>query len=249
MKIAIVTGASSGLGREFVRLMDQSFKSIDEIWVVARRKERLEELQKEVKIPLVPFELDLEEEDWIKSIESALKERQPRVKMLVNCAGFGKIGDWNEVPLEQEIGMVDVNCRALTAMTYLAIPYMAENSRIIQLASSAAFLPQPRFAVYAATKSYVLSFSRALNEELKGSGIAVTAVCPGPVRTEFFDIAEKTGEVALYKKLVMADPKKVVRKAFRDSLQRRSVSVYGGIMKGLYGVCKVVPHEWILRFL
>lgn len=249
MKIAIVTGASSGLGREFVRLMDQSFKSIDEIWVVARRKERLEELQEEVTIPLVPFELDLEEEDWIKSIESALKERQPRVKMLVNCAGFGKIGDWNEVPLEQEIGMVDVNCRALTAMTYLAIPYMAENSRIIQLASSAAFLPQPRFAVYAATKSYVLSFSRALNEELKGSGIVVTAVCPGPVRTEFFDIAEKTGEVALYKKLVMADPKKVVRKAFRDSLQRRSVSVYGGIMKGLYGVCKVVPHEWILRFL
>lgn len=249
MKIAIVTGASSGLGREFVRLMDKNLKSIDEIWVIARRMERLKELKEEVRIPLVPFELDLEQKDWIQPIEEALKEKKPQVKMLVNCAGFGKIGDWDKIPLEQEVGMIDVNCRALTAMTYLTIPYMAENSRIIQLASSAAFLPQPRFAVYAATKSYVLSFSQALNEELKGSGIAVTAVCPGPVRTEFFDIAEETGEVALYKKLVMADPAKVVRKAFRDSLQRRSVSVYGGIMKGFYWICKMIPHTWILRFL
>ena len=248
-KIASVTGASSGVGREFVRLMAQNLKKIDEIWVIARRKERLKELEQEVKVPLVPFLLDLEQEDWLDTIKLALKEQQPRIKMLVNCAGFGKIGDLEEVPLEQTVGMIDVNCRALTAMTYLAIPYMAENSRIIQLASSAAFLPQPRFAVYAATKSYVLSFSRALNEELKERGIAVTAVCPGPVRTEFFDIAEETGEVAFYKRLVMADSVKVVRKAFRDSLQRREVSVYGGMMNVFFGICKVLPHSWILRFL
>lgn len=248
-KIAIVTGASSGIGREFVRLLDRKLKTIDEIWVVARREERLKELEKEVKTPLVSFLWDLEQEDWIGLMEQVLKERQPLIKMLVNGAGFGKIGDWDTVPLKQTVGMIDVNCRALTAMTYLAIPYMAENSRIIQLASSAAFLPQPRFAVYAATKSYVLSFSRALNEELKGRGIAVTAVCPGPVRTEFFDIAEETGEVALYKKLVMADPVKVVRKAFRDSLQRRSLSVYGGIINIFWGICKILPHSWILRFL
>lgn len=249
MKIAIVTGASSGLGWEFVRLMDQTLKRIDEIWVVARRVERLEELAKEVKIPLVPFELDLERADWMDVIQQALQEKQPRVKMLVNCAGFGKIGDCDEISLEQTEGMIEVNCRALTAMTYLVLPYMAENSRMIQLASSAAFLPQPRFAVYAATKSYVLSFSRALNEELKGRGIAVTAVCPGPVRTEFFDIAEETGEVAFYKRLIMADPVKVVRKAFSDSLRRKSLSIYGGVINGLYWICKVVPHGWILRFI
>ena len=168
MKIAIITGASSGLGREFVRLIAQKLNTIEEIWVVARRIERLKELEEEVKIPLIPFGLDLEQNDWMDSIEQALKERQPKVKMLVNCAGFGKIGDFDQIPLQQTVGMVDVNCRALTAMTYLSLPYMAENSRIIQLASAAAFLPQPQFSVYAATKSYVLSFSRALNEEVKG---------------------------------------------------------------------------------
>lgn len=249
MKIAIVTGASSGLGREFVRLIAQKLNTVEEIWVVARRTERLKELEKEVKVPLIPFGLDLEKEDWMGFMEQALKERQPKVKMLVNCAGFGKIGEFDQVSLQQVVGMVDVNCRALTAMTYLVLPYMAENSRIIQLASAAAFLPQPQFSVYAATKSYVLSFSRALYEEVKGRGIAVTAVCPGPVQTEFFSIAEEKGEIALYKKLVMADPKKVVRKAFRDSLQRKSVSVYGGVMKGFSWICKILPHEWILRFL
>ncbi|MCX4268028.1 MAG: SDR family NAD(P)-dependent oxidoreductase [Lachnospiraceae bacterium] len=248
-KIAVVTGASSGLGREFVRLIDQKLKSVDEIWVVARRKDRLEELAKEGTIPLVSFVWDLEKDDWIEKLEQILEEKQPRVKMLVNCAGFGKIGDCEEVPVKEAVGMIDVNCRALTAMTNLMLPYMAENSRIIQLASAAAFLPQPRFAVYAATKSYVLSFSRALNEELKGRGIAVTAVCPGPVRTEFFGIAEETGEVALYKKLFLANPVKVVKKAFRDSLRRRSVSVYGGTMNGFYWLCKLLPHSWLLRFL
>lgn len=248
-KIAVVTGASSGLGREFVRLIDQKLKTIDEIWVIARREDRLKELAEEGTIPVVPFLLDLKKEDWMDEMEQLLKEKQPQIKMLINCAGFGKIGACEEVPFRQAVEMIDVNCRALTAMTNLMLPYMAENSRIIQLASSAAFLPQPRFAVYAATKSYVLSFSQALNEELKGRGITVTAVCPGPVRTEFFDIAEETGEVALYKKLVMADPAKVVKKAFRDSLQRRSLSVYGGAMNGFYWLCKLLPHSWILKFL
>lgn len=249
MRIAIVTGASSGLGREFVKLIDRTLKSIDEIWVIARRMERMEELADEVETPLVPFDLDLEMPDSMYIIEQALKDRNPRIKMLVNCAGFGKIGDCEDISMDMLLGMVNVNCRALTAMTYAAIPYMAENSRIIQLASSAAFLPQPRFAVYAATKSYVLSFSRALNEELKSRNIAVTAVCPGPTKTEFFNIAEETGEVALYKKLVMADPVKVVRQAFLDSLKRKSVSVYGVPMKLFFVVSKVVPHEWILKFL
>ena len=131
----------------------------------------------------------------------------------------------------------------------MVLPYMAKKSRIIQLASAAAFLPQPRFAVYAATKSYVLSFSRALNRELADTGIRVTAVCPGPVRTEFFDLAEQTGTIPLYKKLVMADPVKVVEKAFRDSLAGKSISVYGGAMKGFQVLAKVMPHEFLLKFM
>ena len=117
-----------------------------------------------------------------------------------------------DLALDEETGMIDVNCRALTAVTRLVLPYMSENSRILQFASAAAFLPQPRFAVYAATKAFVLSYSRALAMELKPRQICVTAVCPGPVKTEFFDIAETTGEIPLYKRLVMADPKKVVKR-------------------------------------
>ena len=112
-----------------------------------------------------------------------------------------------------------------------------------------AFLPQPRFAVYAATKAFVLSYSRALAMELKPRQICVTAVCPGPVKTEFFDIAETTGEIPLYKRLVMADPKKVVKKALRDSMMGKTVSVYGFFMKAFFVLAKILPHDVILSLL
>ena len=145
--------------------------------------------------------------------------------------------------------MVQVNCTALTAVTTMVLPFMSQNSRILQFASSAAFLPQPGFAVYAASKACVLSYSRALNRELKSRKIFVTAVCPGPVRTEFFDIAQTTGEIPLYKKLVMADPGKVVAKAIRDSIAGREVSVYGIWMKVFWVLAKVFPHSLILDIM
>ena len=103
------------------------------------------------------------------------------------------------------------------------------------------------FAVYAATKSYVLSYSRALRAELKKRQIAVTAVCPGPVATEFFDVAERTGSIPLYKRLVMAKPEKVVRLAVRDCMAGKSVSVYGFTMKAFFLLAKILPHELILN--
>lgn len=145
--------------------------------------------------------------------------------------------------------MVRLNCEALCAVTHMVLPYMSKNSRIIQYASSASFLPQPGFAIYAATKSFVLSYSLALGEELKGRGICVTAVCPGPVKTEFFDIAETTGRIPLYKRLTMADPVKVVKLAIRDSLMGKPVSVYGFLMKSFRLLCKIVPHGVILKIM
>jgi short-subunit dehydrogenase len=248
MKIAIVTGASSGMGREFVKIISQKLHSVDEIWVIARRERRLEKLQEEVSAKLVILPLDLSRERSIRTLTRILDQKKPKVRMLVNCAGFGKIGKECDIAPEEEIGMVNVNCRALTGVTYAVLPYMTENARIIQLASSAAFLPQPRFAVYAATKAYVLHFSRALNEELKYRNITVTTVCPGPVKTEFFDIAEETGKMPAYKHLVVADPAKVVRKAFQDSICKKSVSVYGGSMKAFRLVGKCLPHSWLLKF-
>ncbi len=236
------------MGREFVKLLDKEPVTLDEIWVIARRGNRLKELSEEVHTKLVPIEMDLTGKEASGILTYLLKEKKPSVKFLINCAGFGKIGKIAKLPVEDQLSMLRVNCMALTEITCLVLPYMAKKSRIIELASSAAFLPQPGFAVYAATKSYVLSFSRALNRELSGTGIRVTAVCPGPVKTEFFELAEQTGTVPIYKKLVMADPVKVVRKAFRDSVAGKSTSVYGCSMKCFQILSKLVPHEIILKF-
>ena len=249
MKIAFVTGASSGMGREAIIQIADRFAGVGEIWAVARREERLERLRHELPVPLRIFALDLSDPGSFLILKDALKKEKPDVKFLVNAAGFGKIGKVGELDLEDETGMVRLNCETLCAVTHLILPYMSRHSRILQFASSAAFVPQPKFAIYAATKSFVLSYSQALNSELKPRDIVVTSVCPGPVKTEFFDIAETTGTVPLYKRLTMADPKKVVRTALRDSMMGKSVSVYGPLMKAFRLLCKIVPHSVILKIM
>ncbi|CUX69623.1 Sulfoacetaldehyde reductase 2 [Clostridium sp. C105KSO15] len=249
MKIAIVTGASSGMGREFIMQIADRFSGIGEIWAIARREERLEELSPLVPVKVRSFAIDLTDDSKLMSLQDILAKEKPEVKWLINSAGYGKIGDVGTINIGDEMGMVELNCKALCAVTHMVLPYMSENSRIIQFSSAASFLPQPGFAIYAATKSFVLSYSRALNEELKKRGIYVTAVCPGPVKTEFFDIAETTGKIPLYKRVVMADPKKVVRLALRDSMMGRPVSVYGITMKFFRLLCKTVPHTAIFRLM
>lgn len=249
MKIALVTGASSGLGKETVIQIADRFSGIDAIWAIARRKDRLVKLRQQLPVPLRIFALDLTDKAALAELESALADVKPDVKILVNSAGYGKIGAVGDVSLADETGMVQLNCAALCGVTHLALPYMSENSRIIQFASSAAFLPQPKFAIYAATKSFVLSYSRALNRELRARDISVTAVCPGPVKTEFFDVAETTGKMALYKKLTMAEPKKVVKSALRDSIMGKEISVYGPLMKAFFILTKIMPHDLLLSIM
>lgn len=247
MRIAIVTGASSGIGREFVRQISVRYPKLDEIWVLARREELLYKLQEELAMPVRVIAADLTRDDDLRKISLILETYRPDVKLLVNSAGYGVISDFETSSYESQTGMIDLNCRALTAVTYLVLPYMKKNGRIIQIASAAAFLPQPDFSVYAASKSFVLSFSRALGVELKGRGITVTAVCPGPVRTEFFDKADPDGNVKWYKKFFMAEPAKVVAKSLHDAALGDSVSVYGFTMKCLRVISKLVPTAAIMK--
>ena len=248
MKIAVITGASSGMGREFVRQVGYFYRSLDEIWVIARRKERLESLRKECRVPLRIFDGDLLKKQVYKQYHNGLKEKKPDIRMLVNAAGFGKSGTFSEIASEDkklQPDMIDLNCRALTRMIQLSLPRMSRGSRIINLASAAAFCPQNGFAVYAATKAYVLSLSRALSSELRSRGIIVTAVCPGPVDTEFFQVSgELTNPL---KKLTMAKAPAVVHKALKDSRKRREVSVYGASMKAARIGARLLPHRLILR--
>ena len=248
MKIAIVTGASSGMGREFVRQLGYFYKNLDEIWVIARRRERLEELTKESRVPLRIFAGDLHKKKVYKALKEALDREQPDLRMLVNSAGFGKSGSVEEIASEKfriQTDMVDLNCRSLTRMTLLCLPFLRAGSRIVNLASASAFCPQPHFAVYAATKSYVLSFSRSLGEELRKKGIVVTAVCPGPVNTEFFEFSGKSQNVL--KRLTMAEADRVVHQALKDSRAGKSVSVYGIPMKLTYIGTKLLPHGILVR--
>lgn len=247
--IIVITGASSGIGREFARQMDRSFSNIDEFWLIARRREELSQLSKQLRHETRVLPMDITNKAALDFLEEIIIQQDAAVRMLINCAGYGLMGYFCEQEPEGELGMIRLNCEALTDLTHRMIPYMKKGSRIIQLASSAAFLPQPDFAVYAATKSYVLSFSRALGQELKAAGIYVTSVCPGPVDTPFFDIAESTGSTLAVKKLVMVSVDRVVTQALRDSYLKRTMSVCTLPIKAFQAMAKALPHSLILKSL
>jgi len=248
MAIAIITGASSGMGREFVRQIADD-NELDEIWVLARRVDRLAELQQEVEKKLVIKGVDFNKRSDMTKFADELKADNPKVKLLVNCAGLGYIGEFDKLSVNDNIEMIDVNCTALTFMTHAVLPYIVDGGRIINLASSAAYLPQPKFAVYAATKSYVLSLSRALNRELRFRKIKVTAVCPGPVKTEFFDLAEKKFKGASYKEKFMVPADKVVKSALKASKKGKAVVTYSFSMKSFRFICKVLPKKWLINLV
>ncbi len=247
MKIALVTGASSGIGREFALQIPRLYRNLDELWVAARRTERLKELQGQVDIPVRIFDGDLLRDYIFERIERELDRREAKVRILVNAAGYGKTGAFDASDPDGQLGMIGLNCRALTKITRICLPYLTKGSRIVNIASAAAFAPQPGFAVYAASKSYVYSFSQALAAELEPKGISVTAVCPGPVDTEFF---RHSGVLPnAFKKSATADPRLVVRQALRDCVDRRRVSVYGMGMKAARAASKLLPYSLTANIL
>lgn len=247
MNIIVITGASSGIGREFALQMDPYFDNIDEFWLIARSRDKLENLADNLSHPTRILAMDITRDGQLDRLEDTLREKHAVVRMLINCAGYGIMGCFADGDREQELGMIRLNCEALTSITHRILPFMRSGSRLIQLASSAAFLPQTDFAVYAATKAYVLSFSKALREELREQNIIVTSVCPGPVDTPFFDIAEKTGTTLNIKKYTMVEPGRVVAQALRDSYHKRSMSVCSLPIQVMEVASRLIPHNWILR--
>ncbi len=193
MNIAVVTGASSGLGREYIHEINRRETDIAEIWAVARRQDRLEEVKNESAIPVRILPYDLTDQESISLIENELKQANPRVRLLINAAGLGKIGDYTAVSRTDADRMIDLNCRAAIDMTYLCLPYMDRGSRILEICSTAGFQPFQHLSVYAASKAFLYRFSRALRIELLPRGIHVTAVCPYWIRdTEFIPVAKDT---------------------------------------------------------
>ena len=241
MKIAIVTGASSGIGA--------SYACWDEICVIARNETALWTMKKQCVVPLCIFAMDITQTENLLKLEEELERVKPYVKYFVNAAGCGINKKVKETELMECNRMLEVNCNALTLITKIVLPYCGRRSRIVMLASASAFLPQPGFAVYAASKSYVLSFSRALRRELKKTGTTVTIVCPGPVDTPFLDTIGGKDKIPLIKRPFIMKTDKVVSVAMKDAAKGKELSIPGISMKCFFRLCKAVPHKILLKFI
>ncbi len=247
MGIAIITGASSGMGRELLLASDKE-RQFDEIWAVARREDKLKELVGKTRAKVRPIALDLTKTEDIEKLGAMLDEEKPAVSLLANCAGYGKFGSYRSVTLCDAMGMIDLNCKALVAVTYKTLPYIENGGYILHLDSLSSFQPVPRICTYGATKAFVLSFSRALNVELKDRNIKSMAVCPGWVRTEFFDRAktEESDAVTYFNKIYEAED--VVKTAIHDLYHtKKDVSIHGlGVKLQVLGV-KLLPHKIVMK--
>ena len=248
MKIAIVTGASSGMGREFV-LQLGNWVQVDEIWAVARRKEALEALKEQCSVAVRPVVLDLCKDESFAALSAMLEQEQPDVKLLVNAAGFGKFGDYDRISPQDDLRMIDLNCKALVAVTRLTLPYMHPGSHVLQLASNSSWQPVPYITTYGATKAMVLSYSRAMNRELKAKGIRMMSMNPGWVRTEFFDHACQTNtgnEVQYYDRISEACD--VVATGLKDLYKtKKDFSVHGFMVRMQVRLVKFLPHSLVMR--
>jgi len=245
--IAIITGASSGMGREFVKQLDN--EGFEEVWAIGLGKELLDSLKNECKTKIVPFNLDLTEEESFVAIRQMLDAEQPNVLWLCVCAGFGKFGKWDEICINQTTKMIDLNCKATVQTIQYILPYMKEGARIVAIASVAAFQPIPYINVYAATKAFTLWYLRALNVELKPDGISVTAVCPYWTKTNFFDVAlaTKAKDKVVSKYEVMYDPVKVIALAIKDARKRKEISIYGSRARFNRNMVKLLSHKTVMK--
>jgi len=242
MKIAVITGASSGIGREFVYAIDK--EEIDEIWVIARRKDRLEELGGKCSHPIRPIVLDLAKDESIAEYREILEKEKPEIHFLVNAAGFGVFGPFAKSDLEKLLESAKLNDLSLTAMCHVSLPYMKAGDSIINMGSNSSWQPVPYQAIYGASKSYVLNFSRALGRELKDKGIHVMCVCPGWIKTEFQQVAGHDKYIRYVDKWY--GPVEVAVQAMKDLKKKKTVSILGHPVRRQVRLVKFLPVKFVM---
>ena len=247
MKTAILTGASSGLGVEFIKALVAN--GYDCIWIIARRAERLEELKNNFPDKnIIPIPLDITSTEDIKKLEDKLSKEKPSISLLINNAGKGLLSEFITADAVALGESVELNCKALTLITRAVLPYMSNGTGIINVSSIASFAPTARMSVYCATKAYVTSFSRALREELKPKGINVTAVCPGPMKTEFLLVAKiEKGTSHTFDTLPYCDPEAVAKGSIKASLSGKGVYTPTAFYKLYRILAKILPHAIVMK--
>ena len=249
MKTAIITGASAGLGLEFVRQLEEYFPDVEQVWLVARNEDKLRQAASLLKRAQGKiFSLDLCDPSRLEQLENALERERPDVVLLVNNAGCGVLGNIGETEWMDQTRMVDLNIRALTGVSALTVPYMYRGGHIINVSSISSFCPNPRMTVYSASKAYVSAFSRGLGEELKDKGISVTSVCSGPMATEFLDKAHITGNSKTFERLPYCEPAAVVRGSYAAAQKGRGVYTPRAFYKLYRVVAKLLPQRLMILF-
>lgn len=244
MKICVITGASSGIGREFVYSVDREM-DFDEIWVIARRADRLEELKDKCRNKIRPVALDLSLPSAIEEYKGMLEAEKPELQLLINAAGCGVFGPFEEKDLSKLLNSVNLNSVALTSMCHVSLPYMKSGSNIINMGSNSSWQPVPYQAVYGASKSYVLSLSRAIGKELEPRGIGVMCVCPGWIKTEF----QATAHHDEYIKYVdrWYTPAEVAEQAMKDLKKGKAVSILGAPVRRQVKLVKHLPVDLVMK--
>lgn len=248
MNIAVITGASSGIGTEYVRAVNSMYPDVEQIWIIARRENRLIEIAQNIGEKVIALPLDITDPVSIEKYKKRLIESGANVKLLINNAGFGKLSRFDECDQADSTGMIRLNCEALTAMTAVTLPFMCEGGEIVNLCSIASFAPNTRMAVYSSTKAYVMSFSRALREELKTRKINVLAVCPGPMDTEFLSVANiEKGVSHTFDTLPRVNPRVMAVKSLKASKRHRAVYTNLLFFKFYRLLAKILPHSIVMK--
>lgn len=244
--IAVVTGASSGLGKEFVKLLVKD-NDVEEIWAIARNNNKLEQLSKKYGSKIKIFSIDLSNTKSIIDFSKILEANISNILYLINNAGFAKFCSYDDLSIEESINMIDLNCSGLVAMGLACIPYMKPGSHIINIASQASFQPLPYQNIYSSTKSFIRNYSRALNVELRDKGISVTAVCPGWIDTALYDRAIIGAKKATNNFKGMVTPDKVAKKAVKDANKNKDMSIYSLYVKYCHIIAKFLPQKLMMK--
>ena len=242
-KTLIVTGASSGMGREFALALSKELDP-QEVWLISRNEEKLKAVSDNINAPCVLISADLGTKEGLEKLFEELESRKPNCICLVNAAGFGKFGNFESIALKDQQEMISLNCNALMSICYKVGEYMTEGGCIYNLGSLSSFQPVPYINTYGATKAFVLSFSRALNREWKKRKIKVMAVSPGWVKTDFFNRAVKDDTIKYYNKFFTSD--QVIKRALRDMKKSKDVSVCGFSIRAQVLACKLLPHKLVM---
>ena len=244
--IAIITGASSGLGKEFVKLIVKN-SDIDIVYALARNEENLQKLVAEFGDKIKIYSIDLSDIESIKAFGKYLESLDVNIKLLINNAGFAKFCSYDDITLDESLNMINLNVNGVVAMGLTCIPFMEEGSGIINVASQASFQPVPYQNIYSATKSFVKNYSQALNVELKEKGIAVTAVCPGWINTNLFERGCIGAKKAPKHFIFMSEPEDVAKKALKDFYDGKDISIYGFFVNFCYFLSKILPAKIIMK--